>query len=38
MDSLIKSVGESDYQPEKCMYKVTLSGNKKYSFMINLLI
>lgn len=29
MDSLIKCVGESDYQPEKCMYNITFSGYKK---------
>lgn len=38
MDSLIKSVGESDYQPEKCMYNVILSSSKKYSCMIRVLI
>lgn len=38
MDSLIKSVGENDYQPEKCMYNVTFAGNKKYSFMIHVFI
>lgn len=36
MESLIKSVGENDYQPEKCMYLQYSTNNLQSSFKIYL--